>query len=622
MNLIGKIKILSLINWFAVILFPILFYFLLIFYYPVIYLPKILIDRSIVGFLSILVLYGLSFRLQGKSGWFVSLTITVLLFVAPLLNMLHTGYSNTAVIASFLPYKDGFNYYNGARTLLSGYPIAYGWNDIFRPLFPGILAFCLSITGNNLLLSLSMINLSMGFGCLMAAKQTNEVFDSWPAALFMALMTIYSRRFVGYTWTEIPGVFLGCISFILLLRGAKNHKLFDISLGAIILVLALSTRAGAFVILPFIALWAGFSFKKTKQYNLKSFAVVSVSIFIVFMMANYVIPRVLTASGNTTFGNFAYTLYGQAKGGAGWHQSIEELQTADTTYIMQEAIKLILRYPLGIIIGTVKAFRDFFTPNINGIFNLINTKSIGLNIFFWASNTVLMILGIIYCIRSVRKPIFSLILICLIGLLFSIPFVPPISNGNRLYAGSIPFFFVIPVIGLMRLIKRNTLNRIEPEIKDGAANMYLRAFSIGLIILVLIPPILIKTLGKPPNYQQIKCPDSQIPFAIQIYNGGFVDISNNKNINCGNNSKLCLTDFEKNGADKKNDDFFQILVKMAKSSNNGLRITESVDLISSRYHFFIGPPDLLPTENPKELVTGCATNIENKYQPALWVVSN
>ena len=616
-----KKKVLSLFNWLAILLFPIAHYFYIIYLNPLNPLQRILNDRSILGFLLIFLLYGLCFNIKGKPGWFLGLSTTAILFSVPLANMLHSGFSDAAVLGSFLPYKDGFYYYNGAQTLLIGRLISFGWNDVFRPLFPGILAFFLFITNNNLLFSLSLMILGMGFGCYLASRQIKVMLGNWPAALFMALITMYSRRFIGYTWSEIPGVFLGCIAFILLAEGAKNRKLIDLSLGAIMLVLALSVRAGAFIILPLIALWVGFSFPNSGKFNLKSFVVVTVLMLGAFILANQVVPGMLTSPESATFGNFAYTLYGQAKGGADWYQAIEEFQTDDTAYIMQEAINLILRYPRGIIIGSIKAYRDFFAPANDGIFNLIVEKSPAINIVFWASNAGLLILGIIFSIRSFRKPFFSLLIICLAGLILSIPFVPPISNGNRLYAGSIPFLFALSVAGLAMLLTKNKPGQKELEIDEEGLNLNARGLSIILICLVLISPILINAFGKAPDYQKVNCPEPQISFAMQISHGSFIDVSNRNNANCGGLYQLCLSDFENNGADKQNDAFFRILVEKAASSKNGIRITESVDLLTSKYNFFVGPSDLLASDYPKKLVMGCALKIEHENQQALWVVS-
>lgn len=414
---------------------------------------------------------------------------------------------------------------------------------------------------------------------------------------------------------------MGCLAFYLLLRGAKNQKIFDISLGAIVLILALSVRAGAFIILPLIAIWAGFAFRKKNGFDPKTSVVVTLFMCIAFILANLVVPKLLTAPGSSTFGNFAYTLYGQAKGGASWHQAIEDLQTIDTSIIMKESIQLILRYPMGIIIGTVKAYRDFFVSDMYGIFDLFQTNSVVEYGLFWITNTGLLVWGIVYCFRSFKKPIFSLILACFGGLLFSIPFVPPVGNGNRLYAGSVPFFFVLSAIGLMAILTKKNPCIEKSETKGNTAHIFVKVLSIFLLFLILVAPVIINIFGKTPNYIEAKCSKTQTPFAIQIYQGSFVDIIKNSNPDCGRVPNLCLSDFEKNGIDQTNDDFFQILLQKAKTSNNGIRIAESVDLLSSRYYFFIGTPELLPSIKPQGLVMGCSTRIENKFQQALWIDS-
>jgi hypothetical protein len=603
---------------FLFIIIPVIVFYLFIFIKLPIQILETLSRNSLFFLIIFFLLNAASFNLKGSASYFASFLLISIVFASPFAYNLHTGYSDAAVIGGFIPYKDGFYYFNGARTILLGRPILYGWNDIFRPLFPGFLASLLYLLSNNLVLVQTLIILIMGFSVHAASLKMNDLFGKWPAALFISLMTVYSRQFIGYTWTELPSVIFGCFSIMFLLVGAEERNIFKINFGAMLLVISLSIRAGAFMMLPLLPFWVGFIFWSNKESFLREGVLTFLIISTTFLMANLVIPRVIT-TGSSTFGNFAYTLYGQAKGGAIWNQAIIDLNTTDTSIIMQEALNNIRRYPAGIIIGTVKAYLDFLGPNKYGLFHFVSPNSFIVKILFWFICICLSIKGIYYCFRTYKKEISSLFLICLFGLLFSIPFVPPVGNGNRLYSGSAPITMALPVIGLFALLhkKSSLIGKSVNKIVKLEKILYL--FSILLLLLVLIMPIILKQTGKAPLFSEPICNQSQIPFAAQIYPGSFVDVQKNEPVAINGSFNISVDKFEKFGADKINDDFFLLLIQKSKSSNQGIRIAESVDLISSQYYFFIGTPDLLPEKNNQNLVLGCATKIENKYQQALWI---
>jgi len=616
-----KSKILDYTFWGFIVILPIVTFFILLRIDLPIPLMNSIKDNSIFAFFAIFGLYFLCFQFKGKASWLASLMLTVIIFAVPLTYMWHTGYSDTKVIGSFIPYKDSYYFYNGARTLLMGRSISTGWNDVFRPLFPGMLASLLFISGNNLLITISLLVLVMGLCCLLAALQVKEIIGKWPAALLMSFLVLYSRSFVGYTLSELPGIILGCLAFILLLRGATKQKIFELSLGVIVLVFALSVRAGAFFVLPAIAIWAGLAFRKKKAFDWKTFLVIFLSMSMAFLLVNIVVPRFLVGNSTSTLGNFAYSLYGQAKGGVGTIQGVHDLGTTDPAVILRHALSIIYHHPSGIIIGTLKAFSDFFLPVEDGIFNLITFNSQWIKWLFWTFNSILLIGGIVYCLRNYKKPIFSLIPACFLGLLFSLPFVPPVGNGSRLYAGSIPFFFILPALGFIAIWNEKRTFPIISEDKGNSFFFSVTGISMLLLLLISVLPVLIRYLSVTPSYVEAECPASQVPFVVQLYQGSFVDIQQGDKPDCGMVPNLCLSDFEVNDPDEVNDDYFQGLVQLAKDSKNGMRITASVDLISLNYFFFVGTPNLLPASNYEGLVSGCATRIDSRYQQVLWIES-
>ena len=57
-------------------------------------------------------------------------------------------------------------------------------------------------------------------------------------------------------------------------------------------------------------------------------------------------------------------------------------------------------------------------------------------------------IAIMNCYRQRQNPIGSLMIAALIGILLSIPFVPPWDGGIRIHAATIPVFSLFPALGL------------------------------------------------------------------------------------------------------------------------------------------------------------------------------
>lgn len=57
-----------------------------------------------------------------------------------------------------------------------------------------------------------------------------------------------------------------------------------------------------------------------------------------------------------------------------------------------------------------------------------------------------LIYGIARAIAEVRDSVNGMLLACFLGILASIPFLPPVDGGNRFYPGSAPYLFALMAI--------------------------------------------------------------------------------------------------------------------------------------------------------------------------------
>jgi hypothetical protein len=319
-------------------------------------------------FVFTLLLYYLSLRLRGNIGVLVSLGLTMALFALVLSYKWTSGFSDNFMIGGLLPYKDAKNYYLGADLILHGLPMEKAGQATERPLFPGFLSSILMLTGQNLKIAVAVIAQLAAIGLYLSAQQIRQSMGALPASLYITLMYFYIQPLIGYTLSELLGFTLGCLGFVLTWHASHNLKWFDLLPGLITLLVAASARAGAFFIFPILVIWAGWIFRGEKRFSIKAagyaFLIVSVGYFLV----NAAYAQWLGIPSGSAFGNFSYALYGQVRGGTGWHSAIEELGTRNPPAIYRAALQFFLEHPLSLFIGFAQAYRDFFLPGNQSIF--------------------------------------------------------------------------------------------------------------------------------------------------------------------------------------------------------------------------------------------------------------
>ncbi|MCP4139682.1 MAG: hypothetical protein GY755_05230 [Chloroflexi bacterium] len=570
-------------------------------------------------FLLVFVLYSLIFRVKGYLGWVLGLSFTATLFALALSYMWTSGYSDNKIIGGLLPYKDAYYYYNGARLFIDGRLLPeYSVQAAGRPLFPGFLASLLILTGKNLQATIAILVGLLAFTSYLSAQKLRSHFGILASALYISFLFFYAQEQIGFLHTEILGLILGNLGLILIWNAAEKKNTSKLLFAIFILMLGVSARAGAFFIFPMLALWAGWIFRGEKRFSWKNFSLVLLVTIISYLSVNTLYARLTVEPGNHNFGNFAYTIYGQIHGGTGWNRAIRDMGTRDPEIIMDAAIDFFKAHPLSLLIGTAKAYRDFFLPEHSGIFSFDGSnKWIGNTL--WGLSLILLLLALKNAIKNFKKPIHSLLLATFIGIFLSIPFLPPIDGGKRFYASTMPLFFAFIVIALPTFEKKK-----EAWIADKKTGVALLS---GLLALMtLLPAPLIIRLSTPPEIEELTCPADQVPYALRVDPNFSINIVSSQE-NLGNElSSLHIDDFEKNGTQITIDPFFKEQVELAKMQEGRTRIFTANNLvINGRFHFFVTPAELLEKVPPRTLVSGCATElvlIEMKSRPILYKIES
>lgn len=565
-----------------------------------------------IVFFSVLFLFFVTFRFGGDLGVLTGFGVTMLLFALPLSYLWTSGFSDNFLIGGLLPYKDTKNYYLGANLLLNGLPIRVAGQALGRPLFPGFLSSLLLLTGQNLKVALAVLAQLAGIGLYLSARQVRQAMGAFAGALYITSMYFYFQLLVGYAMSESLGFIGGCFGFALLWHAAENRKWFDLLLGLGVLMVAVSARAGAFFIFPMLALWAGWAYRRAKRFSLITFIVLLAILAAGYFGVNTLYPRLLGVPKGSSFGNFAYTIYGQVRGGLGWHSAIDELGTRNPTRVYQAAWDVFIADPSGFVQGAAKAYADFFLPGANSIFMFGGDA---LDLILWFLTIVVLLRGLYLLVFKFRSEILTLTLAGFVGIFLSIPFLPPIDGGNRFYASTMPFFFMLLAVGV---------SRFTPDEKPATAKnelFFLRFTSVSLLVLTaLLPPVTLRASSRPTLNTPI-CSSEQRPFAIRVNQGSYIDLVRDENPSCGLTPEICLDDFRKHNTEMRTDNFYQELDSLAASSQAGIRIIPTINLLDGYFQYFVTIDNQVLAETSGELLSGCAIRIQTEGQRIFLVES-
>lgn len=582
-------------------------------------MPAIVVDLcasfKLAHFLLTTLVFLLLFQSGNRFARIAACALCAVLFALPMAINLTNGISSATMIGGFIPYKDGFYYYNGANMLLAGERITpLGLQGAFRPLFPGWLSVLLLITNQNLLMALGLMILITAYCVYFAAESLRQEYGPLPAALFFTLTYAFIRPMLGETLTELPSLAFACLSLVLLIKTSKSGKFLDAVLGGMMLVLAVSIRAGAFFILPFLVFWLGWRLRGEKKISLKIIMIYGVILLAIFLIANMIFTRLTTEQGDSTFGNFSWMLYGQAVGGAGFNHHLVALGTHDADVVIQAALERIRTYPLGLLIGFAKSYRDFFTNNSLGMFDLLSGENAVMRWIFWLLMIGLLVYGLYKSLRKAKEPLNALLLVCFFGLLLSIPFLPPIDGGNRFYSGNVPLLFALMSIHLP------SLDRKYEKDKNIGEEVFLisRCLAILFTLALLLGPLLILNLRKSQEAAKLaECDGALTAVQVEYPHGSYVDILPDDSTACGSAPEICLSRFASHGEDYQTDDFYNLLVDKAENSSLGIRVWAGVEWNSNQYAFILLPLDLTGSTESNQRYNACAHYSETQFQRVL-----
>jgi hypothetical protein len=454
----------------------------------------------------------ISFRLQGWVGKALSLTSTLALFALALAGLWATGQTQSVVLNGIVPLYDAADYYTDALRLLGGQDLSDF--SARRPLFTIFFSALLSLTGQNLMATLGLLTLITAAACYIAAREIQSTHGSEAAVFVLIILFLFYRHHSGAVMSENLGVPLGALGFALMWRGTAQRMRNQFWFGLFVTTLALNARAGAFFSLPLFILWSGWLFReKDRRFSLRVLIISSAVVFAAFAV-NVILVRVLASSSGVPFANFSHTLYGLASGGKSWHYVLErypELLSlpADeqSRIIYQRAFALIREYPGLLVQGAFYNWSMLFSDSWYSAYSFVGGENrILRNSAQWAI-IILCVLGLFRWFRKLDDPLTSLVGVSVLGILISVPFLPPTDAYRmRPYAVSMIVFGLLPALGLLFAMERLKLTPTHSKFEQGYAKPgALVVFTSLLVCITLLGPLIGKGLGDPPRFEPASC---------------------------------------------------------------------------------------------------------------------
>jgi hypothetical protein len=402
------------------------------------------------------------------------------------------GLSDGSLIVGVLPYSDAGGYFSDAQKILAGQPISDFASR--RPLFAASFAGLLGIAGNDLQAALLLTTLLVMAALLLCVRllPTPHVLTT----VFVLVIFLYYRRFIGTTLTEQLGLALGLMAFGCLVRGVRGRSRLLIAGGMFLLALALNARAGAFFILPLLMLWfAHLEATPGRIISWKWLAVLVAAVAVGFA-TNRAVLLLMGGQGAAAFSNFAYTFYGLVYGGD-WtlayaqHPELAALpDNAHAAAIFSLALQHIQEQPTALIVGAIRAW-TVFLPTAYVFGASLHPVAITLVPYFVLS--VLAAFGLLACVRNRRDPVASMMLVALVGIWISVPFVPPWdSDQMRAYAATIPFLAWLPALGAQGLWAVETWAMPDPPSEQENAVAFAVLGIVAVVLVCLVLPMAVR----------------------------------------------------------------------------------------------------------------------------------
>ncbi|WP_394837074.1 hypothetical protein LVJ94_09215 [Pendulispora rubella] len=420
--------------------------------------------------------------------------ITQVLVAAFVVHLWTLGYEGrNAVFGGILPWSDSHDFYDDALRLIYGGRFEVSSK---RPLFTTIFSGLLKLSANNLRFALFACAAAGAWAIALSALEVWKTHGAKAAFVVYVILLFFERRWAGFVQTEHFGLPLGIIGFVLCWRANEARERDPRRAGRLVLVgifsiaLGLMARAGAFFVLPAIAIWAARTIVPVRG-RLRFLALAAGAMFAALVVHTVVLRFV---GSGATFSDYPAIAYGLIHGEDYTyllHQHTElvpmsaaERVSASWNILLAEA----LAHPGLVVLGFLKSGLGLFASPFGmfsyvwtnpddaaledgaavraataqdglfgplllwqrtfGTYSLFNAAAMGLIggafvlAFIWSLYVVF--------VKERANPRLSLLRHAIVGIILSAPFTPPwITSGQQVATCTLSFMGAMPALALL-----------------------------------------------------------------------------------------------------------------------------------------------------------------------------
>ncbi|MEW5940450.1 MAG: hypothetical protein AB1750_12345 [Chloroflexota bacterium] len=591
--------------------------------------PQFLVRGIAVADEALLILFcGLILLAFHREGWqwkTLALTSTLILFTLPLLRVWQTAANGNNFILGLLPFIDAQGYYSDAIRLIGGR--LFENQGAYRPLFSVFLAALLKLSDGNLQFSVGFMAFLFGLGAYSLSSEVRNSFGAWTGAAVIVFLQFFYRQFAGATMTEQLGLPMGAFGLTALLQSARKENRWLFLAGIFLASFALMSRAGAYFVVPAFMLYGWKYFTHDK----KSFLVNAALIFLVaiapFVIDSQVRNRVTPPSA-VIAGNFAFHLYGQARGGEGWrdiYQEHPELKDLPMTEVGQVAYQLAFdemkQNPFGLAQGALSSWVKFFTPIY--LFDVFQTYNPYVNIVLQFIGFFLFLAGLWFAWKNRKTPVYALLLTGLIGTLVSVPFIPPWDGGPwwggiRIHSATMGLHLSIAGIGLAGLVRSIPARpaRAESEAtREGGESFWALGFVLAAAILVA--PFAIQSSVETLEPASIVCLPNEMQARFPLSSGAFLTALEDDSARTYV-PEVRVSDVKQS---LRGFDYGQITFILRRINEDAVFLMTN-DLLTGRPLWIVGPPQMANRAGETVEACGVLTDIPVTNVPDFFYVTD
>ena len=406
-----------------------------------------------------------------------------------------------------MPLSDSSNYYLGAMRLIDVGSLDF-W-CLRRPLAAAFAAVRLWLAGGDLRVALAINAGLVALAVLFAAGQISRRFGVAAAMVFVIVCHAFADPFLPTLLSENTGIFFGALAIGFLWRGMEEKSPGLSGAGMFFLALGLLARAGPFFLLPALLLWAFLYHRGSRRETLSWLGAMLAGLVLAFAV-NILFLRVFGSGEVVANGNFSQILYGMAKGGASWTQLA--IDHPELGMDAPENVRAAYRLAFGMLKDNPLPFLKFLLGELGHAPEYV----VGLVPEYLAP---LFVAGVVLALSSFRDRKSAFLLLGLLGVLVSAPFLRQ-EGGQRVFAAAIPFLAMFPCLAF-HLVFPMVPGGANMEKREAPArrNLLLPLLAVAVLAMTLSPLAFIGGLHTAEGIETSPCPSGLRPVPFNTLTG-------------------------------------------------------------------------------------------------------